>query len=72
MTHESPSRRAEVRSAEGSEPASASVRAKEPISSPAESPGRYFFFCASSPKRAMTWPEMPLLVPNSERKAGVV
>jgi hypothetical protein len=48
------------------------VRAKEPISSPAASRGRYFFFCSSSPNLAITCPAMPLLVPNSERNAGVV
>ena len=33
----------------GSEPASGSVRPKQPISSPAARPGRYFSFCASLP-----------------------
>ena len=61
-----------VRSPAGSEPASASVRANEPISSPAASRGRYAFFCSSLPNLAITCPAMPLLVPNSERNAGVV
>jgi len=61
-----------VRSPAGSDPASASVRAKEPISSPAASRGRYDFFCSSLPNFAITWPAMPLFVPKSERNAGVV
>ena len=61
-----------VRSPAGSEPASASVSAKEPISSPDASRGRYVFLYSSLPNFAITWPAMPLLVPNSERKAGVV
>ena len=61
-----------MRSPAGSEPASASVSAKEPMSVPSAIPGRYRCFCASLPNLAMTWPAMPLLVPNSERNAGVV
>jgi hypothetical protein len=71
-TQPSPSRRAVVRSPAGSEPASASVRAKEPISSPDARRGRYVCRCSSLPNFAITWPAMPLLVPNSERNAGVV
>jgi hypothetical protein len=48
------------------------VRANDPISSPAASRGRYFFFCSSVPNFAITCPAMPLLVPNSDRNAGVV
>src|SRR5687768_13594002 len=49
-TNPSPSGLAVVRIAEGSEPASGSVRPKQPISSPRARPGRYLAFCASDPK----------------------
>ena len=42
------------------------------MSSPAAIRGRYAFFCSSLPNLAITWPAMPLFVPNSERNAGVV
>ena len=44
-----PSRRARVRIADGSEPASASVRPKHPMISPAAIPGNHSRFCSSDP-----------------------
>ena len=67
----SPSRRAEVRRPAGLDPASDSVSANDATISPAARAGRNAFFCASEPNLAMTWPAMPLLVPNIERNAGV-
>jgi len=65
-------RRAEVRSPAGLEPASGSVSANEEISSP--EPGRAGrpWRCAGEPNFATTWPAMPLLVPNMDRNAGLV
>src|SRR5690606_42072915 len=45
----SPSAFATVRIEDGSEPASGSVRPKQPISSPRARAGRYFAFCSSEP-----------------------
>ena len=67
----SPSRRADVRRPAGLDPASDSVSANDATISPDESAGRNAFFCASDPNFAMTWPAMPLLVPNMDRNAGV-
>ena len=72
MTHSPPSRRAVVFRPAGSDPASTSVSANEASSSPDASSGRYRLRCASVPNLAMIWPAMPLFVPKSERKAGVV
>ena len=44
---------ARVFMAPGSEPASGSVRPKQPMSSPLAILGRYFFFCSSEPNRKM-------------------
>ena len=66
----SPSRRADVRSPAGLDPASDSVSANEATWSPAARPGRKAFFCASDPNLAMTCPAMPLFVPNIDRNAG--
>ena len=48
-----PSRRACVRIAPGSEPASGSVRPKQPITSPACIRGNHCSFCSSEPQRQM-------------------
>ncbi len=50
-TQSVPSRRAEVRIAAGSDPASGSVRPKQPIASPAAIPGSHSCLCASDPHR---------------------
>ena len=52
-TQSSPSRFAVVRIDAGSEPASASVRPKQPIASPAAMRGSHSCFCSSDPKRQM-------------------
>ena len=46
-----PSRRARVRIGPGSEPASGSVRPKQPIASPAAIRGSHACFCSSEPQR---------------------
>ena len=48
-TQSSPSRTAVVRIDPGSEPASGSVRPKQPISSPAAMPGSHCWRCSSDP-----------------------
>ena len=48
-TQSSPSRRARVRIEPGSEPASGSVRPKQPIASPAAIRGSHSCFCSSDP-----------------------
>ena len=67
-----PSRRADVVSPAGLEPASDSVSANEAIMSPAASAGRKASCWSREPNLAITWPAIPLLVPNSDRNAGVV
>ena len=47
----SPSRRARVRIAPGSEPASGSVRPKQPIALPSAIRGSHSCFCSSEPQR---------------------
>ena len=71
-TQPSPSRTAAVVMPEGSEPASASVRAKLATTSPEAMGGNHSAFWASLPPSMSTWPAIPLLVPNIERRAGVV
>ena len=51
MIQSSPSRRARVRIEPGSEPASGSVRPKQPIASPAAIRGSHSCFCSSEPQR---------------------
>ncbi len=48
-THPSAVRRAVVRMAAGSDPASGSVSPKQPINSPAAMPGSQRSFCSSEP-----------------------
>ena len=55
----------------GSDPASGSVSANEATPSPEASRGR-MSRCSPVPASTMTWPAMPLLVPNSDRNAGHV
>jgi len=70
-TQSPPSRRARVRIAPGSEPASASVRPKQPISSPECMRGSQRSFCSSEPHRQIAniasdpWTETALRVPAS-------
>ena len=71
MTQSSPSRTAVVASPPGSEPASASVSAKDATHSPLASRGRNRLRCSSVPPSSSTWPAIPLLVPNIDRNAGL-
>src|SRR5258708_2683375 len=65
-----PAHRAVVLRLAASEPALGSVKAKEAMTSPAASRGRYLRLCSSVPSLTMPWLPMPLLVPRTERKAG--
>ncbi len=71
MTHSSPSLTATVARPPGSEPASASVSPKDATHSPLASRGRNVLRCSSVPPSSRTWPAIPLLVPNIDRKAGL-
>ena len=70
-TQSAPSRRACVRIEPGSEPASGSVRPKQPIASPACIAGSHRCFCSSEPQRQMAniasepWTETKLRIPES-------
>jgi hypothetical protein len=55
----------------GSEPASASVSANAPMTSPDASRGSQPSRCCAVPEFTSTCPAMPLLVPNIERNAGL-
>ena len=72
MTQSPPSAAAEVTRLLGSDPASGSVSANEATISPEASRGSQCFRCPSVPPITSTWPAMPLLVPNSDRNAGLV
>ncbi len=67
----SPSRRARVRIAPGSDPASGSDRPKQPIASPARIRGSHSSFCSSDPKVRIAniaselWTETKLRSPES-------
>jgi len=63
-THLSPFLTAFVLMEAASEPASGSVRPKQPMSSPLMMPGRYFFFCSSVPKRRTGTPKRPQDAPH--------
>ena len=57
---------------DGSDPASASVRAKEATASPEAILGNHASFWPGVPPSISTCPAIPLLVPNIDRSAGVV
>jgi hypothetical protein len=70
-TQSEPSRRARVRIEPGSEPASGSVRPKQPIASPLAIRGNHARFCSSEPQRQIAniasepWTETKLRSPES-------
>ena len=64
--------RADVARRLGSDPASGSVSANDATTSPEASRGSQCLRCSSVPARTRTCPAMPLLVPNSDRNAGLV
>ena len=72
ITQPAPSGSARVASADGSDPASGSVRANDAVASPLAILGSQCPCCSGVPPTISTWPAMPLLVPNTERSAGVV
>ncbi len=72
-----PSRRAVVRIAPGSEPASGSVRPKQPIASPSCIAGSQRCFCSSEPQRQIEyiasepWTETALRTPESPASSSM-
>ena len=72
-----PSRRACVRIVPGSEPASGSVRPKQPITSPACIRGSQCSFCSSEPQRQIAnmasdpWTETALRIPESPASSSM-
>ena len=73
----SPSRRARVRIEPGSEPASGSVRPKQPSASPAAMRGSHSCFCSSEPQRQIAniasepWTETRLRMPESPASSSM-
>ena len=63
--------RAVVVSRLGSDPASGSVSANDATTSPEASWGSHCLRCSAVPAETSTCPAIPLLVPNSERNAGL-
>ena len=55
-----------------SDPASGSLRAKQPVHSPLARRGRYFCFCFSVPSMRMPWEPIPVFVPTRDRKHALV
>jgi hypothetical protein len=63
-----PSRRARVRIEPGSEPASGSVRPKQPSASPAAIRGSHCCFCSSEPQRQIAYIASDPCTDTSERR----
>ena len=68
MTQSEPSRRAEVRIEDGSEPRSGSVNPKQPIASPEAIRGSHCCLCSSEPQRQMANMASEPCTDTSERR----
>jgi hypothetical protein len=69
ITYASPSLTAAVRSDAASLPASGSVSAKQPVTSPRARSGSHCAFCCGVPSATSASEPMPVLVPTRARKA---